>query len=466
MQTSSKLILIEFNELSPTLLSRFMRAGHIPSFRAFHDASVVFTTDAGEDPPNLEPWIQWPTVHSGVPFGEHGVFRLGDGRRLLSAKPMGEVLSDAGVAVGVFSSMNTNYEQLSGYVVPDPWDAEGRAHPPSLQPFHQGVSAAVQESSRGLPPKALLGFGAFLLRHGIRPSTVRRAVSQLVRERRQPGLRWRRASVLDDLQYDVFRSLNKRHGVRFATFFSNSTAHYQHYHWRNMEPAIFEVPPPDDDDPSLEEAVLYGYRSMDRLLARFMADEPDALLVLCTGLSQQPWTDTTKCRFRPRSFVDLLAFAGIEVADGAVAPVMAEEFQVELRDAAAAAAAEQAIAELVVDGEQALEVSRTGNRLYAGCRLEERAAEDRDLERSDGIRRRFGDLFYMIHSMRSGRHHRDGALWFRTGQHRVEPGRVPLTDIAPTVLAHFDVPRPSHMKGHPLPIGAPEPSRTGIQGSA
>ena len=64
----SRLILIEFNELCPSLLDRFMERDWLPNFQRFHDLSDVYTTDAGEKPEHLEPWIQWPTVHSGMPF--------------------------------------------------------------------------------------------------------------------------------------------------------------------------------------------------------------------------------------------------------------------------------------------------------------------------------------------------------------------------------------------------------------
>jgi hypothetical protein len=451
------MILVEFNELSPALLDRFMGEGLLPNFRALYEASVIFTTDAGEDPPNLEPWIQWPTVHSGLSYGEHGVFNLGDGRKQLTVKLVGEVLSDAGIPVGICSSMNLNYRDLNGYVIPDSWDLEGRTYPASLQPFYRTVAQAVQESSKGGRPSAkdLLSFGAFLLRHGVRPMTVRSVLAQLTTERRSPGLRWRRASLLDDLQYDVFRSLNRRFGVRFATFFSNSTAHYQHYHWRNMEPELFDVPPPKEDDPSFADAIRYGYRSMDRLIGRLLADEPDATLVLCTALSQQPWLETTKCIFRPRDFKSLLNFAGVDATEEAVKPVMAQQFHLELPSAEMASRARVALLDMVVDGQPLMSVDQNGASLFAGCELTDYSTLTRDVERrSDGARIPFNELFHMIHTMRSGWHHRDGALWFRTGQHRRLDGQVPLTDIAPTILHHFGVPQPAHMKGRPLPIAA------------
>jgi hypothetical protein len=79
------------------------------------------------------------------------------------------------------------------------------------------------------------------------------------------------------------------------------------------------------------------------------------------------------------------------------------------------------------------------------------AALDRTVRR-EGAGRRFGELFYMIHTMRSGRHHPDGVLWWRNGRHRVVEERVPLTAVAPTILAHFGVAPPPHMRTLPLPL--------------
>jgi hypothetical protein len=457
---AARLILIEFNELCPTLLRRFMDRGLLPNFRALHDASVVCTSDAGEEPPNLEPWIQWPTVHSGLPYAEHGVFHLGDGRRL-GVKCLAEVLSDAGVPVGVFGSMNTNYGRLHGYVVPDPWDRAGTPHPEWLRPFYRTVARQVQESSRADAGswRDLAAFGWFLATHGLTPGAAAAVVTQLVRERLDPGLRWRRPMLLDHLQYDVFRLLNRRLGVRFATFFCNSTAHFQHYHWRNMEPERFPVPVPAGDHGSLRDAIPDGYRAMDRLVGRFLRDYPDAVLVLCTALSQQPWVETTKCTFRPRRFDAFLRFAGVTVDTSAVKPVMAEQFHVDCGSAETAVRTEARFRDLVVDEEPIMSVKREGTGVFAGCRINDPAILDRTVtRRSDGVGQRFADLFYMIHTMRSGRHHPDGALWFRIGQHRIVPDKVPLTDVAPTILAHFGVEQPEHMRGQPLPLGeVPEP---------
>jgi hypothetical protein len=446
------LILLEFNELCPSLLRRFIDEGLLPGFRRLYETSLVCTTNAEEEPPNLEPWVQWPTIHSGLSFAEHGVFHLGDGRRM-EQKCLATLLSDAGVRVGVFGSMNLNYRRLNGYMIPDAWDQEGKTQPESLQPFFNFVSRQVQESSQvtALTKGDLVRFGMCLVRNGLSASTVSALVRQLATERREPALRWRRPSLLDLIQYDLFRRLNRRHDVQFATLFFNSTAHYQHYYWRNMQPEQFAVPPPATDHESLANAIRYGYQQMDRVVTRVLNDYPDAVVMLLTALSQQPWAETTKCTFRPRSFTDFLAFAGVPSGRVEVKPVMAEEFHLLASDPSTTDDVERRLKALFVEDRPLVHVERSGNNLYCGCAITTVEGLESTIHRTtDGVTCRFADLLHMVHSMRSGRHHPDGAWWIRTGQHRVLDQSVPLTAVAPTVLAHFDVELPSAMEGDPL----------------
>lgn len=450
---TARVILIEFNELSPVLLEEFISAGQLPNFQRFRDQSVVFTTDADAAPPNLEPWIQWPTVHLGVSHREHRIRHLGD--RDDRHRPIGELLSDAGHRVGICGSMNVPHRDINGFSIPDPWNAETPTFPEWLTPFHRTVSAMVQESSReaGAASKAgLTGFARLMLRRGLRIRTGRDALSQLLQERREPGLRWRRATVLDRLQYDLFRNLVRSSDAEFATFFSNSTAHFQHYYWRNMAPEEFAAPPDASEHKSLEDAVRYGYRSMDRLVGELMGDFPDAQLVLCTALSQEAWKDSTKLTYRPRDLPSLLKYVGLSPETVTAQPVMAEEFVVRFDSEAEAAHGAERLAELRLRGEPLLSFVNEGTYLVGGCAVTDAGLRDEHVETSVGRREEtVGDLFYPIHTVRSGRHNPKGVLWWRHDDHRVVEGPVPLTAIAPTVLSLFGVDRPSYMKGPVLP---------------
>ncbi len=460
MSHTPKLIVLEFNELCPALLQRYMELGQLPAFRRLYQTSTVCTTDADEEQPNLDPWIQWPTVHSGMTFADHGVFHLGEGARL-DKKCVAELLANAGVRVGVFGSMNLNYHRLNGYLIPDAWDPQGRTQPAALQPFFDFVSRQVQESSTAKPlsKKDALKFAACLVRFGLSSRTAAALVKQLVAERSRPALRWRRPSLLDRIQYDLFRSLNRRFHVDFATLFCNSTAHYQHYYWRNMQPELFEVPPPLTDDASLATAILYGYQQMDKIVDRTLHDYPRSTIMLCTAMSQQPWTDTTKCTYRPTDFTEFLRFAGIAPDRVDVKPVMAEEFHLLASDDATARDAERRLSALCVASQPLMHVERKEASLFCGCRITDVPAPDAQVVAGSGDRRPFNRLMHLVHSMRSGRHHPDGVWWIRTGKHQVIEGRVPLVNVAPTILAHFHLPRPSYMTGDPLGASA-QPAQT------
>ena len=443
------MIVLEFNELCSELISRFMARGLLPGFSALHQRSSVYTTDAGEKPPNLDPWIQWPSVHSGMTFSQHRIVNLGDGCTLRE-KCIAELLSDAGVPVGVFGSMNMNYRNLRGYFLPDPWHKTGTASPAALQPYYEIISKQVQESSRSdaLTLTDMTRLGWFLVRNGLTVGSVKAAARQLLEERRDAGIAWRRASVLDDLQYDVFRCLNRRHQVRFATFFCNSTAHYQHYYWRSMQPQSFQHGAPDGEHASLATAIQHGYQSMDRLIQRALHDYPDAVIVLCTALSQRPW-DTTKCTYRPVEFESLLRFAGIPTESVVVKPVMAEQFYLDFASAEAARQAEVALHTLYLEDRPLMYVSREGDQtLFCGCDITEAQLFDRQVtRRPHGVSKAFNELFYIIHTVRSGRHDPLGSFWLGNGHHEVVAEPISITDIAPTILEHFGLESPAYMHG-------------------
>ena len=61
-----KLLVLEFNELSPFLLDKWIGESKLPNFKKFRDASDAFIARADvEDSRYLEPWIQWYSLHTG-----------------------------------------------------------------------------------------------------------------------------------------------------------------------------------------------------------------------------------------------------------------------------------------------------------------------------------------------------------------------------------------------------------------
>ena len=84
-----------------------------------------------------------------------------------------------------------------------------------------------------------------------------------------------------------------------------------------MEPEHFKVKPEPGEQEVYEEAILFGYQQMDRLIGELLdLAGDDAALVLVTALSQQPSLKYEeiggKNLYRPNNFQMLLDEAGID----------------------------------------------------------------------------------------------------------------------------------------------------------
>jgi hypothetical protein len=459
--SAKRVVLMEFNELCPPLMERWMAEGKLPNFARFHREAAIHVTESDEDAPYLEPWIQWITVHCGIPYKEHQIHDLGDGFKLRE-KNVWDLLSDEGHDVWVCGSMNVSYQRpLKGWVLPDPWMSRVKPFPADeLRPYFRFVSANVQEYTRDESPLSLrekAEFVAFMARHGLSAETAIAIVRQLASER-MAKTHWKRAVILDRLQFDLFRWRWKRAQPSFATFFLNSTAHFQHLYWRHMEPELFQVKPKSDELSVYANAILYGYQEMDRLVGRFMElAGDDVTLVFLTALSQQPCLEYEaqggKTIYRPKDFTAFLRAVGI-TAPAQVAPVMAHQFHLDFETEDAARDAETKLAALQFAGRgQAVRVERKGKSIFGGCRVFEHVKPDAIVTVVGSDRTiPFFDLFYHLDLVKSGMHHPDGMMWIRTPErrHLVNSDKVPLVAVAPTILEMFGVKKPGFMKGEPI----------------
>jgi len=473
------LICLEFNELTPHLMEEFIAAGKLPNFRKLRDQSQTFTSDAQASGEWLNPWVQWVSVHSGLTPEEHGVFRLSNAHKL-EQPAIWDLLSDAGHSVWVCGSMNAWYHApLNGRLLPDPWCQHTPAYPTREFDDYLGfIQKNVQEYANTQSPttkRDALRFVSFMVRNGLSLGTGLRILKQLARERRG-NHRWRRASTLDELQYDLFAAYYRRHKPAFSTFFVNSTAHYQHKFWRNMHPDLFEIQPTAEEQRDYGDAILFGYQEMDRLIGRVLRLAPDATIAFMTGLGQQPYTrmesEGGKRFYRLKSEQVLRVELGL-AGEFQYEPVMSDEFFIRFGNTAAAqAAATQLSAFRLPHGGEAFSAEVNGTDLIGQCRCR-KIVDKTGLLTNENTGRtiKFHDVFYKVDSLKSGFHHPDGILWWRqagVAADRLEASdKIPLTDIAPTILDYFGAAKPSHMRGSSFlrtesPAITPRPKRVTV----
>lgn len=450
------IIVLEFNELVPRLMDRFISEGYLPNFAALREISRVYTTDTiDHGVRELEPWVQYCCSHTGVRAGVHGMWNLAEGKRYKGPRYW-DVAARHGLRVMLWSSMNIGLQPgFKGVVLPDPWSSDSvQVQPPELLPFVSYIQKNVQEHSRKEAVDGrsdTLRFLWFLLTHGGRWSTLGLLARQLMQER-GGRYRWRRAFALDRIIADAFCYYFLRCQPDLATLFLNSTAFVQHRYWRNMEPDHFRLKPTQAEQEEFATAILEGYRSMDAIVAQVRRAAPDARVVLCTAHSQQPHTahesQGGKIWFRPVNFasiVTLLGLTGVEKIE----PVMAEQFRLHFSSPSHAQAAEAALRSTTLDEEQVFECILNGSEVFCGSRIHHPVGSDACIEIGSDERRRipFHDVFYRVDGVKSGRHHPEGILWIESsvGARQDFSQKVPITCVAPTILQMLNLEVPEEM---------------------
>ncbi len=456
MAADPAVICLEFNELTPTLLDAFISQGHLPHFKKLRDRSIVQTTNANAAGEWLNPWVQWVTVHSGLDASEHEVYRLSNAYKL-NVPAIWDTISSAGQRVWMCGSMNPwSSEELNGHLLPDPWSHQFNSYPEGeFAAYDAFVRKNVQEYAAKKSPvsiKERFRFVEYMLDHGLHISRIKRIFIQLLQECIGKH-RWKRASVLDAIQYDLFEWYYKKHQPQFATFFSNSTAHYQHKYWRNMEPEKFTIRPTSAEQRSYKNAILYGYQQMDGILGRVMNLAPEATIMLVSGLGQQPFQEEDQAGgiryYRIHNKESLSRILRIE-GDFNYEPIMADEFFLRFVneiDAEACVARLNSI--LLPDGSPAFGAELDGSDVIGQCKCRQLLPEAAELS-VQGTQETitFSEVFYWVDSLKSGTHHPDGIFWIsQPGQsHEVREEQVSLTTIAPTILDCLNIEKPEFMQ--------------------
>jgi hypothetical protein len=460
-------VLLEFNELCPSLMTEFIEQGHLPNFKKLRDSSAIFTSEAKERAPYLEPWIQWINVHTGVPFSEHGVELLGDSEKV-KQPALWDLISEAGMKVWVCGSMNVHCtSEVKGDLLPDPWTPESMTRPAELLTYNRFVRKQVQEHSNAgakFKKSEYLKFLWFMMTHGLSSLTIKTAVNQ-IRSERANGKRWRRAFILDLLQFDVFEHIYSKESPAFSTFFLNSTAHMQHVYWRNMQPDLFKIKPTEKEQEQYSNAILEGYIHMDKLVERMLKlVGSDATVIFATAISQQPFLryedSGGKHIYRPTDIAGFAAWAGVKNLK-ASNPVMAEQFWLEFHNHDEVEAAAKVLEAITVDGEKAFTVIREETALFTGFGIRRKIEPGAMMSSpASNVTAKFFDVLYAIEGMKSGMHHEDGLLWIRDPRiSKSSNPRVAVESIAPTILDLLNVPIPSHLKEPSLlkvPVFEPE----------
>jgi hypothetical protein len=257
-----RLILLELNEINFDVVKEYVVADatRFPALKKLLSGSRI-RTSCEKRYEELEPWIQWASVHTCKTYAEHGVFRLGD--MVGSGVPqIFEKIEQAGYTVGAISAMNAeNRLKQPAYFIPDPWTQTPTDSSWWSQSLRQAVSQAVNDNAQArITTKSALQVVLGLLRFA-RVAHYQKYLSLVLASRRKP---WLKALVLDLLLHDVHWSMFNSKRPDFSTLFLNAGAHIQHHYFFNAEPLRNESANknpawyvPENEDPLADVLELY-----------------------------------------------------------------------------------------------------------------------------------------------------------------------------------------------------------------
>jgi Type I phosphodiesterase / nucleotide pyrophosphatase len=459
-----KVLLVELNEITWTLIEPMIERGELPTFARLKREGTWAAPLSVDVPPQLDPWITWTTVYTGRTQAEHNVFFLQQPPDTIHAKRIWEICAEQGLSVGVYGSLcSWPPRAVKGFYVPDTFAPDTQTYPATLQPI-QKLNLTYTRSVRlptdqdGLRFKAQLG--AQLLALGLKPRTITRIVRQLARERREPHARWRRVALQPAVNFDFFSRLYARHRPDFASFHTNHVAHYMHTYWRAMQPEIFPQSAPPEEVAHYGDAIRHGYRTADELLGRMLRLlERDTVLVVASSMGQQPFISQLRRGKHIAQLRSLERLLDIIDARGQarVLSTMSDQFNVYPDTPQTMRAVVGALEAAYIDTPQRpmFNVQPLDNSLTVTLKHYDEVSEDSRCvfpHRAADNTFRFEDLVYSTGFIKSGYHHPQGVLLLY-GRGIQSGGHIDACDnldIAPTLLTLLDVHVPPELKGRVL----------------
>lgn len=234
---NKKLFLLEINECDFNFIikgAKKFKCSNILKFFSNKKKINTCTNDNSEGY-NLDPWVQWVSVHTGKSSKEHKIFRIGE--KLSKKIPqLWDILSKNGISSSIWGAFNSNLRNKRNinFFFPDPWSFTQRAHPESLNKLLMLPRYYAQTYPS---PKIikLFYFALFFFIKIIFSKTILYIFFNFfsfIKIFFKSGLKsYNLYFFLDLISLDYFINIYQKKRSDFLIFAMNSFAHYQHNYW-------------------------------------------------------------------------------------------------------------------------------------------------------------------------------------------------------------------------------------------
>ena len=147
MQSNKPKIIVQFNEANFDLIEEYCKNHDLVGFKKILKQPTKFKTTSEDTYENLEPWIQWYSFYTNMPFDQHRVFHLGDCLKNNHSNFI-EDIADQDHKVGIFGSMNLKPSNKYNIYIPDAWTESKSDGSFSSKLVHKSTRYLVNNNAR------------------------------------------------------------------------------------------------------------------------------------------------------------------------------------------------------------------------------------------------------------------------------------------------------------------------------
>ena len=132
------MLIIELNEFDPSYFKKVSQELKLKNIEKILQLEHSITiTDENEEHQGLDPWVQWVSIHSGMPFRTHEICRLSETKKQDFKQIWNVFGENKNYECGIWGVMNAPLGGDIGikFFVPDPWSFDEIATPSYLNNF-------------------------------------------------------------------------------------------------------------------------------------------------------------------------------------------------------------------------------------------------------------------------------------------------------------------------------------------
>lgn len=305
-----KLLQIELNEFSYDLLSKYSLKYELKNINKLLELNHanIYTQEKIEHR-ELDPWVQWVSIHTGEPLICHGIRYLGESTNKLRINQIWDQLAQSNIKTGLWCLMNVKYiphENISFYL-PDPWCSNQNSKPSIL---NEMIALPEYYSRNYLNLSIWKLLTSFLksTKFIIKKCTLKDIFQNItilinsIKYIKQYTIVL--FAIFDLFSTIVFVRFRKKYQPDYSIIFINCIAHMQHHNWINE---------------CGNNINLYVFRIIDKILYLLTKDmdESDGL-ILMNGFSQRYENSEYYCYRQkdPYEFFNQLDIPYIEIKVG------------------------------------------------------------------------------------------------------------------------------------------------------